>query len=289
MSQPIHINDRGAAVDAYQRHLNDRLHAHHLDPSDVDGVCGPQTIERSAQAAFFLGALDATIRTVQSGTIPVGVQTIVADPGSRDPAQRRRAIERRGKPLPGGNGAPAGSFRIVPTAEWGAAPARHPTTRAGRPHKIIFHHTEGHHPELDHVPGDSLDEAKAFARQIQQGHFERGFSDSGHNFLVTRSGHILEGRHGSIAAIDDGVMVVSAHTVGQNGQPGIEHEHIGPEAMTAVQREASLSLHEHICRRTGIDPSQIHGHKEFNNTDCPGVLFADIDGFRKALAKRLGQ
>ena len=65
-------------------------------------------------------------------------------------------------------------------------------------------------------------------------------------------------------------MVQSAHCKGHNQQPGIEHEHIGGETMTPAQREASLLLHEFICRNTGIDPHAIHGHGEFNDTECPG-------------------
>src|SRR4051812_29553935 len=136
-------------------------------------------------------------------------------------------------------------FRIIPTAEWGAAPAKQGITSAGRPHEIIFHHTAGHHQELDHTPTETLAEAKGYARSIQHDHMHRSppFIDSGHNFLVTRSGHILEGRHGSLAAVNSGRMVVSAHCVGHNEQPGIEHEHIGNEKMTKKQRRASVWLH----------------------------------------------
>jgi hypothetical protein len=288
MSQAIQINDHGEVVRVYQTHLNDRLRAHGNQPLVPDGRCGGDTIERSAQAAWFLGALEGTIRTVQGGTIPVGLQGIVVDPNSRDAAQRQRASERRGHPLPGGNGS-ANGLRIVLCGEWGAVAPTRPISRVGKPVRIIFHHTDGHHPELDHQVGDSLDEAKAFARAIQQDHMHRrpAFIDSGHNFLVTRSGHILEGRHGSVEAVRAGVMVGSAHCIGQNEQPGIEHEHRGAEPMTGVQREASLALHEFICRSTGINPSAIHGHGEFNPTECPGVLAPGLPEFRRELVKRL--
>jgi len=115
----------------------------------------------------------------------------------------------------------------------------------------------------------------------------RGFIDSGHNFLVTRSGHILEGRQGSLAAIKTGVMVESAHAIGANSHPGIEHEHVKEPSMTAIQREASLFLHEFICRKTGIKPSAIHPHKKFDGTACPAELTSALPQFRKALAERL--
>lgn len=286
MSKAIRVNDQGEHVRVYQRHLNDRLHAHGEQPIKADGRCGPKTIERSAFAAWFLGALGRTIKTVQSGTITTGVQGIVADPHSRNEGQRQRARKRRGQSFPGSGGR---DFKIVLASEWGAVAPTASIGRVGRPSKIIFHHTAGHHPELDHRAGDSIEEAKAYARAIQRDHMHRNppFIDSGHNFLVTRSGHILEGRHGSLAAINDGVMVSSAHCIGQNAQPGIEHEHIGDEPMTPIQRQASLFLHELICRKTGITPSAIHGHGEFGSTACPGVLKSALAEFRRDLAKRL--
>ncbi len=281
MASAIRLHDKGEAVRAYQRHLNDRLREHGDHQIDVDGDCGPQTILQSALAGWFLGALDDTVKTVQDGTIPDGVQSIVADPGGRHQDQRDRANARQGKPFLG---------LIILTSEWGAARATVEISRVAKPGEIIFHHTDGHHPELDQAAGDNRAEAIAFARAIQNDHMHRmSFVDSGHNFLVTRSGHVLEGRHGSVAAIMDGVMVQSAHCVGHNQHPGIEHEHKGGEAMTPAQREASLLLHEFICRNTGIDPHSIHGHGEFNNTECPGALKAGLDQFRRDLVQRMAK
>lgn len=181
------------------------------------------------------------------------------------------------------------THRIIPCEEWGAVPPTGSITPAARPTKIIFHHTAGHHPELDHQPTESLEEAMAYARAIQHDHMHRSppFIDSGHNFLVARSGHVLEGRHGSRAAINSGNMVVSAHCVGQNTQPGIEHEQIGNEPMTPAQREASLWLMEKICRKAGVIPSEIHGHGEFNATECPGTLKGQLNALKRELAERL--
>lgn len=185
-------------------------------------------------------------------------------------------------------------FRIIPCAEWGAVPSNGPISPAGRPKEIIFHHTDGHHPELDHKPTESLAEAAAYARSIQHDHMHRPppkgpFIDSGHNFLVTRSGHIFEGRHGSLKAINAGKMVVSAHCVGHNEQPGIEHEQKGTELLTPIQRQASVSLHARICRKTGIKPSAIHGHGKFNATECPGVLGDGLAAFRRDVAAALAE
>lgn len=283
MGGSIQLHDSGQGVRAHQNHVNERLREHGDPVIPVDGDCGPQTILQSAFVAWFLGALETTIKTIQGGTIPDRVVKFTADPSVRDAGQRQRADQRRNKP-----------FRelIILTSEWGAANPTGPITRVGKPARIIFHHTAGHHPDLDQDSGESRAEAIAYAKAIQRDHMHRPppdgpFIDSGHNFLVTRSGLVLEGRHGSVAAIMDGVMVQSAHSPTQNTQPGIEHEHKDNEQMTPPQRDASLFLHEFICRHTGIKPSEIHPHKEFFATECPGALSASLDQFRRDLAARL--
>ena len=49
------------------------------------------------------------------------------------------------------------------------------------------------------MAGENRAEAMAYARVIQNDHMHRKtpFIDSGRNFLVTRSGHVLEGRLGA--------------------------------------------------------------------------------------------
>jgi hypothetical protein len=279
MGIDIHLNDSGDHVRVYQRHLNKRLKARGKPTLKVDGDCGPITIECSALAAWFLGALGKTVKTVQTGTIPARVQRLVTHPESRNQAQLERARRRRDLPLPPING----KLEIVTAGQWGAVAPTATIVRVGKPDKIIFHHTDGH------APGSTLADAKAYARSIQRDHMHRSppFIDSGHNFLVTRAGHVLEGRRGSLAAINDGVMVSSAHAPGENHNPGIEHEHKGSEGMTDAQREASLDLHEMICRKTGIRPEEIHPHKAVTPTACPGALLPEVKRFRRELERRL--
>jgi hypothetical protein len=104
MAEPIHQGDEGQAVRDFQHHLNDRLRAKGEEPVPINGKAGPKLIERAAFAAWFLGALMETVKSVLEGTIPAGVQQIIADPDSREPAQLDRARERRGKPFPGAMG-----------------------------------------------------------------------------------------------------------------------------------------------------------------------------------------
>lgn len=177
-------------------------------------------------------------------------------------------------------------FRVIPCKEWRAAPPKGAIARVGKPVRTIFHHTASH--VRNRSAGETYEEACAYARAIQQSHFHNGWVDSGHNFLVTRGGHILEGRHRSLAAVRAGKMVRSAHCPGQNDQPGIEHEQVDPERLTPIQREASVWLHAWICEKCGIRPSTAaQPHRRYVATSCPGSLTPILPPFRKDVATAL--
>jgi hypothetical protein len=91
----LHTGDKGDAVLKHQQNLNARLRAHRDDPVDEDAEIGPQTLEQTAYAAWFLGAMDGTVKQIRGGTISGGVQGLVADPHSRKPEQLARARDRR--------------------------------------------------------------------------------------------------------------------------------------------------------------------------------------------------
>jgi hypothetical protein len=180
--------------------------------------------------------------------------------------------------------------RIITCGEWGARPPKQPPTPAGRPRLIVDHHTAGLAPHTGH---GALADGIAYARAIQNDHMKPGhggspdgWNDSGHTFLVTRAGIILQGRWGSVTALEHGHMVVQAHCPGENDQPGIEHEgETGP--MPPAQFRASVDLHVWICHLTGIRPTQFYPHKQFYPTACPGSLAADIPRLRLATADAL--
>lgn len=177
-------------------------------------------------------------------------------------------------------------FRVVPCAQWGAAPPKGAISRVGKPARTIFHHTASHVPNLS--AGETFEEACAYARAIQQAHFRNGWIDSGHNFLVTRGGFILEGRHRSLGSVKAGRMVDSAHCPGQNDQPGVEHEQVDPEKLTPIQREASIWLHAWICEKCEVLPrNAAQPHRRYFATDCPGSLTAMLPAFRKDIAAAL--
>jgi hypothetical protein len=177
-------------------------------------------------------------------------------------------------------------FKIIGCPEWGAVEPRHGFDSIvwtdGPAERVLFHHTAGHHPEINTPGNESHLESLLYARNIQHFHMAappngRGWNDSGHNFLVCRNGDIYQGRWRTIRAIQHGRMVVSAHCIGQNDQIGIEHEHVGHEEMTYVQKQASAWLQAWIAQQYGKkQPLNVYPHSKFNNTDCPANLVQDI-------------
>jgi hypothetical protein len=169
-------------------------------------------------------------------------------------------------------------IRIYTCPEWGAVPAKSPTVLCPPSVREIFHHTAGHHAEISLPASESQAEAFKYARDIQRFHMvTNGWNDSGHNFLICRNGMILQGRWRTVSAIQAKKMVVSAHCPGQNNQIGVEHEHLGNEAMTEAQFESTARLSAWISFRYGLKhPLPIHAHREYFATACPANLANDM-------------
>lgn len=180
---------------------------------------------------------------------------------------------------------------IVTCPEWGARTPRggfDALSFVNKSEEIIFHHTAGHHAEIDGIAGETYDEAVAYARAIQDYHMDaNGWIDSGHNFLVCRNGLILQGRWRTVAAIQGSLepgqrMVTSAHCPGHNDDIGIEHEHRGLEEMTAAQRESSALLQAWIADQYGRStPLPVSPHSKYYATSCPANLVDDIAAIRQ--------
>ncbi|WP_254711842.1 N-acetylmuramoyl-L-alanine amidase [Streptomyces sp. TRM64462] len=178
---------------------------------------------------------------------------------------------------------------IADCAAWGARPPSSPVTlTAGRPHKILVHHTA-----TANSTDYSAAHAYALARSIQNDHMNRpGWIDSGQHFTISRGAHIMEGRHSSLSTLRGGTrMVESAHCTGQNSVAiGIENEGTYTSVAPPGRQYAALvALCEEICRRYGLRAYQIYGHRDFNNTACPGDrLYALLPQLRRDVAARIG-
>jgi hypothetical protein len=189
----------------------------------------------------------------------------------------------------GAAGSGVAGLDIIGCDAWGARPPSEPIVSVpARPQKIIVHHTAT--PNSTDV---SRDHAISLARSIQNSHMDgRGFKDTGQHFTVSRGAFVLEGRHQSLATLQAGTaMVESAHTFGQNRLAiGIENEgtYITVEIGDAHYARL-LDLITQIAQQYGIPSYQVYGHRDFNNTQCPGDrLYARIPKLRADLAARIG-
>ncbi|GIG66257.1 peptidoglycan recognition protein family protein [Phytomonospora endophytica] len=179
--------------------------------------------------------------------------------------------------------------RVYACDEWGARPPDGtPVVVNSRPNKIIVHHTA-----FPNTTDFSLDYAFRNSRDIQDLHMDdNGWMDSGQHFTNSRGGHVTEGRHGSLSALLRGrTMIQGAHCVGQNSQAiGIENDgsyHLGAPVPQA-QWNSLVQFCAFICQQYGVNPQEIYGHKDFNNTLCPGGLWNRLPELRAAVADALG-
>ncbi|WP_017976739.1 peptidoglycan recognition protein family protein [Actinopolyspora halophila] len=181
------------------------------------------------------------------------------------------------------------SSTIADTAAWGArAPNATIDVLGHAPSKIVVHHT---------ATPNSTDYSRAhafeLARSIQDHHMDvNGWIDTGQHFTISRGGYATEGRHRSLAALEDGSRhVIGAHTAGQNRlAAGIENEGTyDGVAPRDAQYTRLVELCARLCRRYGIEPHEIYGHRDFNATDCPGDrLYALLGQLRADVAAEVG-
>lgn len=151
------------------------------------------------------------------------------------------------------------------------APRADLTTHQYRPTWIVVHHTT--YPNTDDL---SRSAAFARARQIQQDHFARGWIDSGQQFTISRGGHVMEGRHGSLAALRGGTSFVhGAQAAGHNAESiGIENDGLYTAALpTDPQWKSLVTFLAYCCQQYRVSVDNIVGHRRLSATECPGDLF----------------
>jgi hypothetical protein len=115
-----------------------------------------------------------------------------------------------------------GMPKVYTRNDWGAAgPKRPPRMLERPPDHIIVHHTAS--PNTGDV---SRAHAFALSRQIQRFHMgTRGWDDIGEQLTISRGGFVMEGRAGSLQAIERNGLVVGAQSLHHNRHTlGIENE-----------------------------------------------------------------
>jgi hypothetical protein len=186
---------------------------------------------------------------------------------------------------------------VYETADWGAR-APKATFESTTPTDMVVHHMDWPNRPLipDYSPADhSAVVSFAFdvARRCQVDHMDSNdWSDTGQHFTVTRDGIVLEGRHGSLAALLAGHCIRGAHAadsavsppVNDNNSWGVEHEGTYTDvAMPDVQWDASSRLYAAIAHYCSLDTATIKGHRDTGcATECPGSwLESQLPRFRQ--------
>jgi hypothetical protein len=182
-----------------------------------------------------------------------------------------------------GSGASAQSPLIFTRSDWGALAAKVSTFSRAPGRGIVIHNTQD--ANRDPLVGDAEKKvAFELSRRIQHSHmFERGWSDVGQHFTISRGGIIMEGRKGTLDATRNHQVVRGAHAGSDlhNRQWwGIEIEgdfRQDPAKITNQQRDALTQLCAWLSTLIpDFDSNQhIKGHREVkpgNGTDCPGKL-----------------
>ncbi|MFN6563394.1 MAG: N-acetylmuramoyl-L-alanine amidase [Nostoc sp. ChiSLP01] len=185
--------------------------------------------------------------------------------------------------------------KVITTKEWGATSTG--SFEKTVPKFIVIHNTDHQNPPND-FSKRTVEGGKKLARNIQKDHMDgNGWSDSGHNFLNTTGGILLEGRHGTLDAVKQGMCVRSAHAkqdgnrlAGGNQSPGIENEgNFMTFKMGQKQWDSLVELCVSLCESCNINPKNIRGHREFSNTTCPGDwLFSQLPRLQQEVANKLG-
>ncbi|SDZ09746.1 N-acetylmuramoyl-L-alanine amidase [Amycolatopsis xylanica] len=188
-----------------------------------------------------------------------------------------------------GVAAAASAPKIYSCADWKARPPSEPLTTLDHPaNRILIHHMAN---------ANSAETSLAHGCQVcldnQQDHMDNnGWSDTGQHFTVSRGGYRFEGRHGSLSALRSGKQIVrAAHCPGQNENAiGIENEGLYTTAEPPqAQWKSLVVLCAYVCRQYGIPVTEIKGHRDFFNTECPGdLLYSKLPQLRAEVAAALG-
>ncbi len=216
-----------------------------------------------------------------AGATPAGARLTIIDPGTSDSDSRAGA-------RPVGGATAAEQLKVYSRAEWGADESiRREDPSYGQVRGVIVHHTAGTN---DYSP----DQVPSILRGIYSFHVKgRGWNDVGYNFLVDKWGRVWEGRAGGLDR-----AVVGAHTLGYNTQTmGISV--MGDYSVNSPSDDAVSSVAAIIGWKAnihGFSPTgqadlygrtfpAVIGHRDANNTDCPGnYLYGALSTIRQRAA-----
>ena len=123
---------------------------------------------------------------------------------------------------------------------------------------------------------------------------DHSWADTGQHFTISRGGLILEGRHGSLDAARNGMVVRGAHAgskVHNATWYGIEIEgrNLPAFAVTTEQWDALVDLCAWLAAGAPFAGSEILPHLQVKvgSTDCPGKIVDRLDDLRTQVSARI--
>jgi hypothetical protein len=251
----------------------------------------------------YTGAADEFQLRLRGAPRALRARFVRAQPTARVSGRLTRRLRGRSARAPRAGAAQAPA--IIPRSAWGgdSVPPREPPIY-GEVHLAFVHHTV---TANDYTPEESPGIVLAIARYHRN---SNGWNDIGYQFLVDKYGQVFEGRAGGIDQ-----AVVGAQAQGWNStSTGIaclgDFTAIAqtPEGMDALARLIGWKLSVHGVPTTGevtvisaggetnrypsgtpVIFQRISGHRDGNNTSCPGnVLYTQLEQLRGAAAQYAG-
>ena len=120
---------------------------------------------------------------------------------------------------------------------------------------------------IHHVGNTNRDVSAA---EIHRWHRNNGWSGIGYHFVIRKDGTIERGR--PMDMLGAHCYEHNWHTVGVNLVGAFDDNEPEPEQLAAAAKLLAA-----LCRYYGLKPDEdtIKGHRDFNNTACPGQLLYD--------------
>ena len=120
---------------------------------------------------------------------------------------------------------------------------------------------------IHHVGNTNRDVSAA---EIHRWHRNNGWSGIGYHFVIRKDGTIERGR--PMDMLGAHCYEHNWHTVGVNLVGAFDDNEPEPEQLAAAAKLLAA-----LCRYYGLTPDEntIKGHRDFNNTACPGQLLYD--------------
>lgn len=119
-------------------------------------------------------------------------------------------------------------------------------------------------------------------QKLEDGRTRAAWPDIPYHFIIQRDGTICEARDYRFAGDTNTKYNPSGHLlICLNGD-------LEKQPLPAAQYEAAVALCTYFCATMSLSPADIHGHKDYAETDCPGKnMYPRLPDLRAQVTARL--